>query len=124
MTGNRKAEASPDLLVLRRWEEHTTWILEATNRWPKSMRFTLTQRIQQHALDVIEMLVQARYEPLLRQDLLHETNLRLERMRHIFRCARDLEVCPAKGFERAMMGIDEVGRMVHGWRKGLGVVSK
>ena len=56
-------EAGPELLVLANWEEFTGWLLEHTVRWPKSARFTLCQRVQNHALDVIELLVVARYEP-------------------------------------------------------------
>ena len=49
-------EAGPELQVLARWEEFTGWLLEHTARWPRSVRFTLCQRIQNHALDVTEML--------------------------------------------------------------------
>jgi hypothetical protein len=53
-------EAGPELLVLQRWEEFTGWLLAHTARWPKSARFTLCQRVQNHALDVTELLVVAR----------------------------------------------------------------
>ena len=44
-------EAPDELLVLARWEEFTVWFLERTAKWPKCVRFTLTQRIENHALD-------------------------------------------------------------------------
>jgi len=34
--------------------------------------------------------------------------------------ARTRQVMPARGFETAMRGIDELGRMVHGWRVAIG----
>ena len=114
------AEAGSELLVLQRWEEATAWLLNHTARWPKAARFTLTQRVDNHALDVVEMLVQARYEPGLRRRMLPEINLRLERMRFLLRVARDSKVQPAAGFEGAMRRLDEVGRMVHGWRQAIG----
>jgi hypothetical protein len=40
-------------------------------------------------------------------------------MRHLFRLARGAEVMPAAGFESAMRGVDETGRMLGGWRKAL-----
>jgi hypothetical protein len=88
-------------------------------KWPKSARFTLTQRIENHALDVTEMLVQARYEPGGRKARLEDANLRLERMRHLLRLACGAQVESPKGFESALRGIDEAGRMLHGWRKAL-----
>ena len=67
-------EAGPELLVLAQWESEVQWLLEHSQRWPKSLRFTLTQRVQNHALDIVELLVQARYEPLLRAEILSECN--------------------------------------------------
>ena len=116
-------EAGPELLVLARWEEFTGWFLSHTNRWPKSARFTLTQRLQNHALDITELLVVARYEPPRRRRNLRTVNLLLDRMRHLLRLARGADLAPGKGFESAMRGIDEAGRMVHGWRESQGLLG-
>ena len=114
------AEAGPELLVPQKWETFAAWLLNHTARWPKAARFTLTQRLENHALDVTELLVQARYEPPLRARLLREVNLQLERMRFLCRLARDARVENKKGFESTMRQVDEVGRMVHGWRVAIG----
>ena len=110
--------------MLARWEEHTGWLLAHTARWPRSARFTLCRRVQDHALDVAELLVVARFEPRQRLRSLRRANLLLERMRHLFRLARGARVMPASGFESAMRGVDEVGRMIGGWRKTLGETGR
>ena len=109
-------QAGPELLVLAKWEEFTSWLLERTAKWPKNVRFTLTQRIENHALDVVEKLVVARYDRAARKRGLAEVNLALERMRHLLRLARERNVMPGASFEAAARGVDEVGRMLHGWR--------
>ena len=114
------AQAGSELLVLQKWEETAAWLLNHTARWPKAARFTLTQRLDNHALDIVELLVQARYEPGVRRRVLPEINLRLERMRFLLRLARDSKLENASGFESAIRRIDEVGRMVHGWRQAIG----
>lgn len=114
------AQAGPELLVLQQWEAFVGWFLHHTGKWPKHARFTLAQRIENHALDVTEMLVQARYEPRVRSRLLYDVNLRLERMRFLCRIAKDGGVENGKGFESSMRGLDECGRMVHGWRVAIG----
>ena len=116
-------QAGPDLLVLEKWETFSGWLLNHTGRWPKSARFTLTQRIENHALDVVEMLVEARYAPARRRELLSDINLRLTRMRFLFRLARDARIETSKGFATSMRRLDEVGRMVHGWRIAIGARS-
>lgn len=112
-------EAGPDLLVLAKFEEFTGWLLDRTAKWPKSARFTITQRIENHALDVVEDLVVARYQKAGRKARLDSVNLRLERMRHLLRLARGAQVCPATTFESALRSIDEAGRMIHGWRSAI-----
>jgi hypothetical protein len=107
-------------LVLAKWEEFTGWLLDHCAKWPKSARFTLTQRVENHALDIVERLVIARYEPATRIKALRKINLRLERMRFLIRIAQDQRVMPKAGFETAMRNIDEAGRMIHGWRQSLG----
>jgi hypothetical protein len=109
--------AGEDLVVLQKWEEFTAWLLLHTARWPKACRVTLTQRIENHALDIIESLVVARYDPVARAAELRDVNLRLERLRFLFRLARARTIESAENFERAMRRLDEAGRMLHGWRE-------
>ena len=113
-------KAGPDLLVLARMEEFTGWLLDRTAKWPKSARFTLTQRIENAALDVVEDLVAARYSRAGRRQRLDAVNLRLERLRHLFRLAKGARVCPFNVYESSIRSLDEVGRMLHGWRTSIG----
>ena len=108
-------QAGPDLVLLDRWEGFVDWLLARTARFPKSIRWTLTQRLENHALDVTEMLVVARYQPRARGELLPSVNLIYERMRHLLRLARRRGVLAARSFEAAMRQLDECGRMTHGW---------
>ena len=114
------ATAGPDLLVLQKWEAFCGWFLHHTGKWPKQARFTLTQRLENHALEITELLVQARYEPRLRSGILRTVNLLLERMRFLCRIAKAGDVVTNQGSERTLRGLDECGRMVHGWRVALG----
>jgi hypothetical protein len=118
---NRPAarEAGHELLILAKWEEFTGWLLEHTARWPKSARFGLVRRVDDHALDVTELLIVARWEPRERKRALREVNLRLERMRFLLRIARARSIMPSSGFETAMRHVDETGRMLHGWLERL-----
>jgi hypothetical protein len=118
---NRPAarEAGPELLVLAKWEEFTGWLLEHTARWPKSARFSLVRRVDDHALDVTELLIVARWEPRERKRALREIDLRLERLRFLLRIARSRSVLASTSFERAVRAVDEAGRMIHGWRATL-----
>ena len=111
------AKAGAELLVLAKWEEFTSWFLARTARWPKTVRFTLTQRLENNCLDIAEQLVLARYDRRRRPELLKTINLSLERLRLLLRISKQRQVMANKSFESAMRQIDEVGRMIHGWRQ-------
>jgi hypothetical protein len=114
------AAAPMDLVVIQKWEEFCAWMLLHTSKWPKCTRFSLVSRLDAHCLEVMEQLVVARYDSKSRHHLLREANLALERMRFLCRIARQRNAMPSSGFETAMRGIDECGRMIHGWRVAIG----
>ncbi len=49
----------PPLFVL--WYDFLNWLLQKTEKMPKNIRFTLTSRIDNLALDIIEGIIEARY---------------------------------------------------------------
>ena len=105
--------------MLQRAEDFAGWLLHHTARWPRSARHTLTARVEARTLEVLDALVIARYRRTDRLARLDAANLDLERLRYLLRIARSTQACPAKTHEGACRRIDEIGRMLHGWRSGL-----
>ena len=68
---------------------------------------------------MLDELVQARYQRRGRLERLVHVNLALERTRHLFRISRAANPCSRSHFEGAMRRLDEIGRMLHGWRTRL-----
>ena len=50
---------APVLLV--KWYDFTRWLLERIDSFPKNQRFVFGTRLADHALDVLESLVEASY---------------------------------------------------------------
>ncbi len=50
-----------ELPIFSAWMQFLEWLLPTTEKFPKRARFTLANRIDNLALDVIEDLVEARY---------------------------------------------------------------
>lgn len=108
--------APDDLLVLQRAEDLATFVLQRSGRWPKSHRHTATRRLEDHVLDVVDDLVIARYDRHARLARLEAANLRLERARFVLRLSAASKLCPGAHYEGIAHRIDEVGRLLHGWR--------
>ena len=105
-----------ELPVFVRWMEFVQWLLPATEKFPKRLRFTLTNRIDNLALDIVEELVEARYASQ-KHEQLQAVNRKLERLRILLRLAHHFQALPHQQYEFAMRALDEVGRMVGGWIK-------
>jgi 23S rRNA-intervening sequence protein len=100
------------------------WVVPALEKFPRSQRFLLGDRIETTALTVLEKLVDATYSRQV-ETTLREVNLALERLRFLFRLSKDLHYLDLKRYEYVAREIDEIGRLVGGWlrtaRRGQGV---
>ncbi len=105
-------------VVLVRWEAFVGWLLDHTERFPRRIRFTLTNRIDNLALDAYERLAQARYARD-KAARLGRVNQDLERLRLLLRLAHQRRALPHRAYVRAASEIDVCGRMVGGWLRHL-----
>lgn len=92
------------------------WLVPAVEKFPRSHKFLLGDRIQSAALDVLEGLVEATYTRN-RRPVLRGVNLKLEKLRLMFRLATDLKLLDLRRYEYAARHLDEIGRLVGGWLK-------
>lgn len=101
--------------ALEKWYQFLRWLVPTVDKFPRAQKFTLGDRIQSSALEVLERLIEATYS---RQalPLLAAANLGLEKLRFLFRLASDLRLLDLRRYEFAARAID-VGRLVGGWMK-------
>ena len=92
------------------------WLVPTVERFPRSHRFLLGDRLQSTALDVLERLIEATYTRR-RANHLAGANLGLEKLRFLVRLARDLRLLDPRRYEHAARCIDETGRRVGAWRR-------
>ncbi len=92
------------------------WLIPTVEKFPRTQKFLLGDRIQQAALDVLEDLIQATYTRQRRTHL-DSANLGLEKLRFFFRLALDLKYLDDRRYEHAARCLDETGRLIGGWMK-------
>ena len=92
------------------------WLVPTVERFPRSQRFLLGDRLQVTALDVLERLIEATYTRA-RQPHLAAANLGIEKLRVLCRLAKDLRHLDPRRYAYAARALDEAGRLVGGWRK-------
>jgi hypothetical protein len=105
-----------DYPVFVKWLEATDWILDTVEKFPKSARFTISNRIANLTLDVMEGIIEAIYTRE-RSYILDRVNIYIEKLRVLFRISFKRKYISGRQFEFVSGLIDETGRMLGGWRK-------
>ena len=92
------------------------WLVPAVERFPRSQKFLLGDRIQRTALDVLDALIEATYTRQ-RGHHLARANLGIEKLRVLCRLAHDLRHLDRRRYEHAARCLDETGRKIGAWSK-------
>lgn len=107
---------APQLII--RWEVFLVDLIERTNKFPRSIRQSLVQRIDGHGIEVLERLVSARFEagPAKIQHL-KAADVALTRLRILIRLTHRLKHVGHGAYEALMVELEELGQMLGGWRR-------
>jgi len=108
-----------DFPIFVKWLETTDWILDTVEKFPKSVRFTISSRISNMTLDVMESIIEAIYTKDGRIYILKKINLYIEKLRVMFRISFHRKYISAKQYEYVSQLLNETGKMVGGWKKSL-----
>ena len=105
-----------DFPIFVKWFDATDWILDTVEKFPKSVRFTISGRISNLTLDVMEGIVEAIYTKD-RSYILERINLYIEKLRVMFRITYKRKYISAKQYEHISGLLNEAGKMTGGWKK-------
>ena len=108
-----------DLPIFVKWMEFLKWFLPVLEKFPKRTRFTITNRMENISLDILELLIEARYSKDKRTSL-KKVNLYLEKIRILFRLSHETKLVSTKTYNHASKSINEVGMMLGGWLRQQG----
>ncbi len=105
-----------DVLAVQRAYELAAWLLPKVEKFKRESKFTLGERLISASLDLLEALASAAYESN-KTALLAHASRRLNALRMLVRLSKDLRLLGVDQYGFAAEHIDEIGRMIGGWRK-------
>ena len=108
---------APVLLV--KWHDLTGWVLDRVEAFPKSQRFVFGQRLGNHVLDVMELLVEAAYTRD-KTGLLRTASRKMEVLRWLLRLCHERRLLAQKQYLHASSLLVECSRMCGGWLRSRG----
>ena len=107
-----------EMPIFTRTFDFITWLLPVTDSFPRSRRFTVTQRLCDAALDFQELIIEAnncRGRPRLARLRLADTAL--DKVRFYLRLAARWEWLKPGQYRDAAGMVAEIGRLLGGWQK-------
>lgn len=111
----------PEYPIYPKTYDLISYLIPATQSFPKSQRFVLAKRIQDTALDFNGLLILARKVDLReRRGVLRRADANLEMLRTCLRLAMELGFLPFGQYEHASKMVVEVGKLLGRWRQKLG----
>lgn len=110
--------SNPEMPIFTRTFDLLTWLLPATNHFPRAHRHTVTHRLLSAAFDLRELLERANlHRGDERAKLLVDAEDALARLRVYLRLVHRWTWMSDGQYEHVSRMVVEVGRLLGGWRK-------
>lgn len=107
--------ASP---VFTKTFDFVTWLVNASNRFPRSQRFAVTKRLLDAGLNFQERLVDANAcQGKVRMKNLNLADAELDKVRLYLRLALRWSWLSKGQYEHAAKQVAEIGRILGGWKR-------
>jgi hypothetical protein len=111
----RESSAQSPLFV--KTYDFLLWLIPLTLKFPKAQRFLLAERLGKMALDFYELILEAVMEASETMEKLDQADRLLTKIRLVVRLSYDLQCISLGQYEHAAKQIDEIGRLIGGWKK-------
>jgi four helix bundle protein len=107
-----------EMPVFSRTFDFLSWLLPATNHFPRAHRHTVTQRLLDAAFDLRERLEEANWrQGSARMEKLREADEALSKVRLYLRLAYRWQWLSPGQYEHVAAMVTEIGQLIGGWQK-------
>ena len=90
------------------------------NTFPKSQRFVLAQHIENITLEMLEKIIEINSgEDKGKRELFKRIDINVDKLKILFRLAKDLKFISIKKYGIVSEKIVEIGKLLGGWQKSL-----
>jgi four helix bundle protein len=111
-------QKSNDLVIFTQTYDLLTWLLPQCERFPKSQRFVVTQRLQSAALDFQEAIFEANARGgAQRLNHLQAADAHLNKLRLYLRLSRQWNWLSSGQYEHVSRMVAHIGKLLGGWIK-------
>ena len=110
--------AGAEMVIFTRTFDFLTWLLPATNHFPRAHRHSFTRRLLDAAFDLRERLEEANLRRgAERAERLRSADEALARVRCYLRLAAGWGWLSGRQYQHVAQMVAEIGRLLGGWKK-------
>lgn len=92
------------------------YLIPQIEKFPRSQRYLLGERLEMASFDVLEILLEACYSQS-KLPLLKQANIKLEKIRYFVRLSKDLKLISLHRYEVISQKVNDIGVQLGGWIK-------
>lgn len=92
------------------------WFIPKLDKFPRSQKFILADRMENLMLDILGQLIEAAYSRD-KKNALKSANLKLEQLRYLVRLSKDLKLISLNHYEFSARSFEGIGSSIGGWLK-------
>lgn len=103
--------------IFAKTSDFVLWLLQHTEKFPKSERFRLAKRLEDCAFAFYELLIEATRSTKRKRQLLIQADVQLEKLRLYVRMSQAKKLTSLPQYRFASGSIIEIGKLLGGWLK-------
>lgn len=107
-----------EMIIFTRTYDFISWLLPLAEKFPRSQRFVVTQRLQSAALNFQESIIEANaVRGALRTNKLRSADAELRKVRLYLRLCERWKWINSGQYRHVSAMISEIGKLLGGWLK-------
>lgn len=103
--------------IFTRTSDFILWLLEHTEKFPKSERFRMGKRLEDSAFAFYELLIESTRSTKRKRHLLIQADVELEKLRLFVRMSQQRKLTSLSQYNFAAGALVEIGKILGGWLK-------
>lgn len=103
--------------IFSKTSDFLLWLLNHTEKFPKSDRFRMGKRLEDSAFRFYELLIEATRTRKRKRQLLLKADVKLEKLRLFVRMSQQRKLTSQRKYHFASASLMEIGKLLGGWLK-------
>lgn len=106
-----------DLKIFQKTYDFLVWIKSAVQRFAKVHKYSLGIQLENETIELVKQIIKTNFKRGDKSELIDECFVHYEMIKVLIRLSKDYKLLTMKQYEFASKELDEIGRLLGGWRR-------